>query len=136
MIMFRKHICIIGNHDLCVLEDIDTSDFSREAIATCVWSRERLDENHLAYLQELPTRAEPISGMAYVEFISPADGQVFEFNKDGVKYLINPGSVGCGFIVSKARFCAGRHPRYRQARTWLLLYRATACLKMPPICRC
>ncbi len=143
MIMSRKHVCIIGNHDLCVLEDIDTSDFSREAIATCVWSRGRLDEKHLAYLRELPTKAEPAPGIllvhgsprkdvfeyvlsswqadeilseanesivfvghshvplvfmkagdAYVDFISLADGQVFELNRDDVKYLINPGSVG------------------------------------------
>lgn len=77
MMMTRKHICVIGNHDLCVLGDIDTGDFSREAITTCVWSRARLDENHLAYLRGLPTRAEPAPGVLLVHGSPRKD--VFEY---------------------------------------------------------
>lgn len=143
MIISRRHTCVVGNHDLCVLKTIDSSSFSREASTACFWTRDHLDEKYLSYLREMPTMAEPVPGVLLVhgspredvfeyvlsswqageilsetdksiifvghshvplvfmkaaespvEFVSLIDGQVLELERDGIKYLINPGSVG------------------------------------------
>ncbi len=139
----RRHVCVIGNHDLCVLNAIDVSEFNAEAIESCLWNRDHLSGERLAFLRSLPATAEPAPGVilvhgsprkgiweyvlsswqadeilsetdasmifvghshiplafmkpgeAPVEYIHLADGQVLELNKKGVRYLINPGSVG------------------------------------------
>ncbi|MCL6473069.1 MAG: metallophosphatase family protein [Firmicutes bacterium] len=138
-----KNNSVIGNHDLCVLQDIDISAFSAEAAEACKWNRNHLNKDQLAFLQSLPISIEPIPGVilvhgspgkdiweyilsswqadevfsevqasivfvghshiplmfmkagsAPVEYIHLSNGQVFELDRQGVKYLINPGSVG------------------------------------------
>lgn len=139
----RRHVCVVGNHDLCVLNAIDASEFNAEAIESCMWNRGRISDGQLAFLKSLPVTAKPIPGVvlahgspqkdiweyvlsswqadeilsntkasvifvghshiplafmkagkAPVEYIHLVNGQILQLNEEGVKYLINPGSVG------------------------------------------
>ena len=143
--LVRSHSCrcVVGNHDLCVLGEIDVSDFSLDAIKACEWNRNRLNESYLDYLRFLPLEIEPIPGILLVhgspgvnkweyilsswqadeilsntafqvifvghshiplmfmkegngpvEFMPLTSGQTIKLEKERIKYLINPGSVG------------------------------------------
>lgn len=143
MVRARKHVCIAGNHDLCVLQKMNVSSFTAEAIDACARNRNQLDETHLAFLADLPLVNEPLPGIMLVhgspkddiwdyilsswqaeevlfdmqstvtfighshiplvfmkagespaEIVPLVDGQSLELSMVGVKYLINPGSVG------------------------------------------
>jgi predicted phosphodiesterase len=56
----REHcdLCLVGNHDLAVLEEIDTATFSGAASAAVEWTRKRLSEPSRSWLAGLsPARA-------------------------------------------------------------------------------
>lgn len=66
MIRARKHACIAGNHDLCVLQKMDVSNFTAEAIEACARNRNQLNEAHLAFLADLPLVNEPLPDIMLV----------------------------------------------------------------------
>jgi predicted phosphodiesterase len=49
----RCDVCLIGNHDLAVLGDLDIRDFSGLAAAAAEWTRGRIAESSLDFLAEL-----------------------------------------------------------------------------------
>ena len=73
LIKARSHRCIAGNHDLCVLQEINASDFNPDALKACLWNRDHLDAEHLGYLQNLPLILEPVPGITLAHG-SPRDG--------------------------------------------------------------
>jgi predicted phosphodiesterase len=48
-------ICLVGNHDLGVLGRLDLDDFSHDAAAAALWSREVLSEEARTYLRQRKT---------------------------------------------------------------------------------
>jgi diadenosine tetraphosphatase ApaH/serine/threonine PP2A family protein phosphatase len=53
----RAAVALIGNHDLVVLDRLDTSEFNNEAAAAAQWARERLDDDARAWLESLDPSA-------------------------------------------------------------------------------
>jgi predicted phosphodiesterase len=51
-------LCLIGNHDLVVLDRLDISDFSQNAAVAAQWTREQLAPDARAYLEKLEPRDE------------------------------------------------------------------------------
>ncbi len=49
----RCAVSLVGNHDLAVLGELDTSTFSGAASAAVEWTKERIEERALSYLREL-----------------------------------------------------------------------------------
>jgi predicted phosphodiesterase len=48
------HVCVAGNHDWASIDRLDVSDFNPDASRACLWTREQLTANSLAYTQNLP----------------------------------------------------------------------------------
>ena len=46
-------LCLIGNHDLVVIDRLDVSDFSPNAAIAAEWSKEQLGEDARSYLERL-----------------------------------------------------------------------------------
>jgi predicted phosphodiesterase len=49
----RCEICLVGNHDLAVLDELDTSTFSPAAAAAVRWTRENMDGSTAEFLSGL-----------------------------------------------------------------------------------
>ena len=49
----RCEICLVGNHDLAVLDELDTSTFSPAAAAAVRWTQEEIDPSTAEYLSGL-----------------------------------------------------------------------------------
>jgi diadenosine tetraphosphatase ApaH/serine/threonine PP2A family protein phosphatase len=49
----RCDICLVGNHDLAVLGELDIAAFSEAAAEAVEWTRERIGEEALEFLREL-----------------------------------------------------------------------------------
>ncbi len=49
----RCDVCLVGNHDLAVLGELDIASFSEAAAAAVEWTRERIGEPALEFLREL-----------------------------------------------------------------------------------
>jgi diadenosine tetraphosphatase ApaH/serine/threonine PP2A family protein phosphatase len=49
----RCDACLVGNHDLAVLGELDIASFSEAAAAAVEWTRERIAEPSLEFLREL-----------------------------------------------------------------------------------
>jgi diadenosine tetraphosphatase ApaH/serine/threonine PP2A family protein phosphatase len=64
-------LCLVGNHDLAVLDELDVSAFSPAAAAAVTWTKENADEETLAFLRELKPEGEQ-AGMALFH-ASPRD---------------------------------------------------------------
>jgi predicted phosphodiesterase len=54
----RADVCLIGNHDLVALGDIDTGDFNPEAAAAARWTADVLDDASRDFLSALEPVAE------------------------------------------------------------------------------
>ena len=54
----RCSLCLVGNHDLAVLGELDVGSFSEAAAAAVGWTRENVGEETLAFLRELEPAAE------------------------------------------------------------------------------
>lgn len=50
-------LCVAGNHDLAVGGRITTAGFSERAARAVVWTRQRLAEEDLSFLRDLPLKA-------------------------------------------------------------------------------
>lgn len=55
--LLKKHnvLCVAGNHDRAVTQQITTEDFGYTAERAISWTRSRLDADAIAYLSALPT---------------------------------------------------------------------------------
>ena len=49
----RCEVCLVGNHDLAVLGELDTSTFSAAAAAAVEWTTEHTTKQNLAFLSDL-----------------------------------------------------------------------------------
>lgn len=49
------HLCLAGNHDWAALGRLDVRTFNADARKAVTWTRETLTDEHLAYLEALPT---------------------------------------------------------------------------------
>jgi len=49
-----KHICVVGNHDLAAVGQIDTTDFNPDAVAASEWTAEHLNSQDVRYIKSLP----------------------------------------------------------------------------------
>jgi len=78
-------VCLIGNHDLGVLEMISLEEFSHEAAESARWTQEVLAENARAYLSQLTPAAEIPDAGAELYHASPRD-PVWE-------YVLDPGAM-------------------------------------------
>jgi predicted phosphodiesterase len=74
-------VCLIGNHDLGVLEKISLDEFSLEAAESARWTQEVLDESSRAYLSALSPAAEIAEAGAELYHASPRD-PVWEYVLD------------------------------------------------------
>jgi len=57
LIRDSEALCIAGNHDLAVCGRVTTDDFSVTAARAVAWTRERLRPDQLAFLRDLPLKA-------------------------------------------------------------------------------
>src|SRR5215210_39612 len=53
----RADVCLVGNHDLGVLGEVDIADFSVDAAAAARWTDERLHDEERAFLSSLQPEA-------------------------------------------------------------------------------
>jgi len=49
-----KHICVVGNHDLAAVGQIDTADFNPDAVTVSEWTAEHLNSQDVRYIKNLP----------------------------------------------------------------------------------
>ena len=69
-------LCLIGNHDLVVIDRLDISDFSANAAAAAEWTKEQLTPDARTYLEQLePANEEQALGLYHA---SPRD-HVWEY---------------------------------------------------------
>jgi diadenosine tetraphosphatase ApaH/serine/threonine PP2A family protein phosphatase len=54
----RADVCLVGNHDLGVLDRLDLEDFSPDAAASARWTASVLEPGQRSYLERLEPRAE------------------------------------------------------------------------------
>jgi diadenosine tetraphosphatase ApaH/serine/threonine PP2A family protein phosphatase len=54
----RCDLCLVGNHDLAVLGELDIDSFSEAAATAVTWTRENIDPRSLDFLRELSSSAE------------------------------------------------------------------------------
>jgi diadenosine tetraphosphatase ApaH/serine/threonine PP2A family protein phosphatase len=54
----RCDVCLVGNHDLAVLGELDVSAFSAAAAAAVVWTREQAQESTIEFLRPLQPAGE------------------------------------------------------------------------------
>jgi predicted phosphodiesterase len=52
----HDHVCVAGNHDLCSIGAVDSSDFNSDAADACAWTRDQLSAQAVDYVAALPTR--------------------------------------------------------------------------------
>lgn len=74
-------VCLIGNHDLGVLEQISLEEFSHEAAESAHWTQEVLGDQARAYLSQLSPAAEIPDAGAELYHASPRD-PVWEYVLD------------------------------------------------------
>jgi diadenosine tetraphosphatase ApaH/serine/threonine PP2A family protein phosphatase len=74
-------VCLIGNHDLGVLEQISLDEFSFEAAASARWTQEVLDERARDFMAGLSPAAEIPAAGAELYHASPRD-PVWEYVLD------------------------------------------------------
>jgi diadenosine tetraphosphatase ApaH/serine/threonine PP2A family protein phosphatase len=51
-------VCLIGNHDLVVIDEIDVADFSHNAAVAAIWTREHIAPESVEYLSALASSDE------------------------------------------------------------------------------
>jgi len=52
----HDHLCVMGNHDMAAIGQLDTADFNPEAAQAISWTSSRLSEHSRLYLAALPER--------------------------------------------------------------------------------
>ena len=98
-------LCLIGNHDLVVIDKLDITDFSMNAATAAEWTKEELGSDARAYLEKLePLDEEQALGLYHA---SPRD-PVWEY------VLSSMAAEDCMNAMSPAGRCRG--PLARGAR--------------------
>ncbi len=54
----RADVCLVGNHDLVVIDELDIAEFSPDAAAAAIWTKGVLDDRSRAFLESLEPSAE------------------------------------------------------------------------------
>ena len=49
-----NHVCVVGNHDLAAVGQVDTADFNPDAMAASAWTAEHLTSQDVKYIKDLP----------------------------------------------------------------------------------
>jgi diadenosine tetraphosphatase ApaH/serine/threonine PP2A family protein phosphatase len=58
LVRTRCDLCLVGNHDMAVLGELDIASFSEAAAVAVEWTRENVAESSLEFLRELEPSAE------------------------------------------------------------------------------
>ena len=95
----RKHICVVGNHDLAAIGKLPLTDFNPDAAVACRWTTQQLSAGDVEYLGSLPQIIER-DDFTLVHG-SPRE-PVWE-------YLVSTGSARESFGYFKTRFCLVGH---------------------------
>ncbi|MGD9117079.1 MAG: metallophosphoesterase family protein [Dehalococcoidia bacterium] len=49
-----RHVCVVGNHDLAAVGQIDNAEFNPDAIAASEWTATKLNQRDVNYIRSLP----------------------------------------------------------------------------------
>ena len=49
-----NHVCVVGNHDLAAVGQVDTADFNPDAVAAVEWTADKLTSQDVKYIKDLP----------------------------------------------------------------------------------
>jgi diadenosine tetraphosphatase ApaH/serine/threonine PP2A family protein phosphatase len=96
----RAQAIVGGNHDWAVADRLEMAWFNRYARAAAEWTRERLDDDHRAYLGGLPLVAEVAE--ATLVHASPAEPEAWD-------YLISAEEGFAAFAHFQTRWCFVGH---------------------------
>ena len=96
----RARGIVAGNHEYGVADRLDLSWFNRWARAAAEWTRERLDDDHRAWLAALPLSLE--FGDATLVHASPAQPDEWE-------YIVTPEDGWAAFADFVTRWCFVGH---------------------------
>jgi diadenosine tetraphosphatase ApaH/serine/threonine PP2A family protein phosphatase len=92
-------VCLVGNHDLVVIDALDVSDFSANAAIAATWTREHIDPRSVEYLSALRSSDEANAIGLY--HASPRD-PVWE-------YVLSTGQAGACMDAMAPRIGAVGH---------------------------
>jgi diadenosine tetraphosphatase ApaH/serine/threonine PP2A family protein phosphatase len=87
-------LCLAGNHDLGVLDEVPLEDFSDEAAASALWTREVLEDDQRGYLAELGPQASVDEPEVELFHASPRD-PVWE-------YILDVGAAEAAFELTSS----------------------------------
>lgn len=96
----RAQVLTAGNHEHGVTGQLDLGWFNRHARAACEWTRQRLDDDHRAYLAALPLLVE--LGDATLVHASPDHPEEWD-------YLVLPEDGYAAFSAFATRLCFVGH---------------------------
>jgi diadenosine tetraphosphatase ApaH/serine/threonine PP2A family protein phosphatase len=96
----RARAIVAGNHEWGVAERLDLAWFNRWARAAAEWTRERLDDDHRAWLAALPLSLE----VGDATLVHAAPGQPDEWD-----YLVTPEDGWGAFADFATRWCFVGH---------------------------
>lgn len=96
----RSRAIVAGNHEWGVAERLDLAWFNRWARAAAEWTRERLDDDHRAWLAGLPLSLE----VGDATLVHAAPGQPDEWD-----YLVTPEDGWGAFADFATRWCFVGH---------------------------
>jgi predicted phosphodiesterase len=95
----RADLCLIGNHDLGVLDRLDLGDFSYDAAASARWTADVLEDGPRKYLESLEPQA-----------LQDGFGLYHASARDPVwEYVLTPFTALASFAVSEARILLVGH---------------------------
>ena len=96
-------VCLIGNHDLVVIDKLDVSEFSHNAAVAALWTRDNIASESVDYLKDLDTHTQ--AGELGLYHASPRD-PVWEYvlstgQADGCMDAMEPrvGAVGHSHVA-------------------------------------
>ena len=92
-------VCLIGNHDLVVIDKLDITEFSHNAAVAAIWTREHIAAESVEYLSGLSTNDQ--NGALGLYHASPRD-PVWE-------YVLSTGQAGACMDAMEPRVGAVGH---------------------------
>jgi len=92
-------VCLIGNHDMVVIDKLDITEFSHNAAVAAIWTRENIAPESVEYLAALETHGQ--AGELGLYHASPRD-PVWE-------YVLSTGQAGACMDVMEQRVGAVGH---------------------------
>ena len=95
----RADVCLLGNHDLVALGEIDTGDFNADAAAAAKWTADVLDDTSREFLSELEPVA-MVEGVAL--YHASARDPVWE-------YILSEGAAAATLELAEAQLVLVGH---------------------------